>query len=103
MNVYAAGTLVLSEECQKSEEYQIGKMVIAIQKAMEHPEARDSLETIVHYGQDLRYYNMIRGWLGFELSGVVSQYEATGDESIREKRVLKIEFLKKAIREIDME
>ena len=78
-------------------------MVKEIQYALKYSEEKGSFETIIKYGRDSRYYTMIRGWLSYELSGVRSQYESNKVELIKQKRKLKIDFLEKAIRAIDLE
>lgn len=102
LNVHAEKRECL-EELLQSEEYLIGEMVKSIQLALLHPEAETSLVTLIEYGQDSRYYTMIRGWVSLELSGVVSQYESAHNESARERHARKIEVLEKVIRAIDLE
>lgn len=98
-----AETRVFAEKSETSEECQIGVMVKGIQHALKNPEEKGSLETITKYGLDSRYYTMIRGWLMLELTGVKSQYEAAGGESFQQKHKIRISFLEKAIRAIDLE
>ncbi len=102
LNVHAEKRECL-EELLQSEEYLIGEMVKSIQLALSHPEAETSLVTLIQYGQDSRYYTMIRGWVSLELSGVVSQYESAHNESARERHAREIEVLEKVIRAIDLE
>lgn len=77
-------------------------MVKAIDVAIQKPQEASSLETIVHYGTDSRYYVMIRGWLSQELAGVDSQINA-GAKLSDQGLQTKAEFLRKAIRRIDLE
>jgi len=88
---------------EELEAYQIGLMVKAIQKGLNNPEDSQSLETIIEYGRDSRYYIMIRGWLLLELGGVESQYESTKGNLIQHKHKVRMDFLRKAIRAIDLE
>ena len=92
-----------SSQLKASEEYQIGVMVKAISAALKAPEHPESLQTIVKYGQDSRYYVMIRGWLMQELRGVESQHQATRNEVDKAKFKPKLSLLQKAIRRIDLE
>ncbi len=91
-------------DLKASEEYRIGVMVKAIAAAIKAPEKPASLQTIATHGTDSRYYVMIRGWLVQELSGVESQLAAIRDDPERKAKFQrKIDFLKKAIRRIDLE
>ncbi|GIU08393.1 hypothetical protein TUM4261_15040 [Shewanella sp. c952] len=84
-------------------EYQIGFMVNAIDKAITDAQP-DSLELIYQYGTDSRYYVMIRGWLVQELTGVQSQLDAHRQQDERRQQLAhKVNFLKQAIRRIDLE
>ena len=84
-------------------EYQIGLMVNAIDKAITDAQP-DSLELIYQYGTDSRYYVMIRGWLVQELTGVQSQLDAHRQQDERRQQLEhKVNFLKQAIRRIDLE
>ena len=83
----------------ESEEYQIGVMVQHITAAIHDPENPESLEIIVRYGMDSRYYVMIRGWLVQELAGVKSQNRAKHNLQHMQQEIL----LTKAIRRIDLE
>jgi len=86
-----------------SEEFRIGLMVKAIQAALRAPEELGSLTVVVEYGRDSRYYVMIRGWLVQELQGTESQLASNRDGEARIRLTTKTEFLKKAIRMIDLE
>ncbi len=86
-----------------AQEQRIGKMVLEIQEALAHPEEPESIETIAHYGTLTEHYLMIRGWLGLELQGVESQLQATHNSRLKETHQAKAEFLRKAIRRIDLE
>jgi hypothetical protein len=87
----------------RSEEHQIGTMVLAIQAALKAPQDPKSLETIAKHGTDSRYYVMIRGWLVQVKSGVESQLAATKDPGLKAKHQQRVTFLKKALRRIDLE
>ncbi len=82
---------------------QIGLMVKSIQGALDNPVNNDSFETVIKYGHDSRYYNMISGWLKSELDGITNQHETTKEEALRQKHIIKIDFIKKSIRAIDLE
>lgn len=91
-------TLAKTTETQK-----IGEMVQKLQIAIKSPHAKTSLDTITYYGTDSRYYSMIRGWLFQELVGVESQLHASKTMAQSEKFQHHSNFLKKAIRRIDLE
>ncbi|WP_148861078.1 hypothetical protein [Marinobacter fonticola] len=86
-----------------SEQQRIGEMVQAVYAAIASPQDPASLTTIARYGTDTRYYVMIRGWLVQELRGVESQLEASKDPQLKAKFRQKADFLRTAIRRIDLE
>ncbi|MFC7338239.1 hypothetical protein ACFQY0_13680 [Haloferula chungangensis] len=92
-----------NDQTLKSEEIRVGSMVLAIDAALKSPEKKESLETIARYGTDTRHYVMIRGWLSELLKGTESQLAATTDPELKAKHQQKADFLKKAIRRIDLE
>ena len=81
---------------------QLGRQVLAVGEAIRHPQMPDAMETIVELGTDSRHYVMVRGWLALELQGVESILGASqpGERPELEARA---EFLKRAIRAIDLE
>ncbi|WP_354624991.1 hypothetical protein [Psychromonas sp. MME2] len=81
--------------------YQIGRMVQKIQIALDTFDEKQSLQIIVAYGTDSRYYMMIRGWLFQELVAVESQLYAAKKAQVKQAFQDKSNFLKKAIRAID--
>lgn len=81
----------------------IGKMVQDLQLAINSPSDPRSLKTISYYGNDSRYYSMVRGWLFQELVGVESQLHASKSPSSIAKFQAHSDFLKKAIRLVDLE
>lgn len=102
-NLLSGSALADNDLANNQQEYQIGVMVNAIDKAI--TDARpDSLELIYQYGTDSRYYVMIRGWLIQELTGVQSQLDAhRQQDEHRQQLEHKVNFLKQAIRRIDLE
>lgn len=102
-NLLSGSALADNDLANNQQEYQIGVMVNAIDKAI--TDARpDSLELIYQYGTDSRYYVMIRGWLIQELTGVQSQLDAHRPQDERRQQLEhKVNFLKQAIRRIDLE
>ena len=94
---------VADPSLENTEEYKIGVMVKAIAEAMKTPEDKESLKTITAYGHDTRYYTMIRGWLVQELrnhESLLSAYKNKPQETFFQ---LKVNFLLKVIRRIDLE
>ncbi|GIU12462.1 hypothetical protein [Shewanella sp. MBTL60-007] len=93
----------MADEVTQSDEYAIGVMVKSLDNAIKHPSEK-SLTTITSYGTDSRYYVMIRGWLVQELQGANSQLDAyRQDDEIKIRLQRKVDFLKRAIRRIDLE
>lgn len=86
-----------------AEKQRIGAMVLEIQAALETPGDPKSLETIVNYGHDTRYYVMIRGWMVELRSGVHSQLDATQDPELKKKHRKAHSFLEQVIRGLDLE
>jgi len=85
------------------QEQKIGEMVKKLQVAIKSPQSKASLLVIYEYGTDSRYYSMIRGWLVQELSAVESQLNASQSEALSKAFTLRADFLKQAIRLIDLE
>ncbi|WP_299805590.1 hypothetical protein [uncultured Shewanella sp.] len=99
----------MATEPTPSDEYRIGVMVKSLDNAIKHP-SNASLATISEYGTDSRYYVMIRGWLVQELQGAESQLGAYRSDNLdkiqaeqKAKLLQKVDFLKLAIRRIDLE
>lgn len=86
-----------------AESIRVGEMVAAVGYAIKHPQQPDSLAVITAAGTDSRHYVMIRGWLVQELSGVESQQQAHRDAEAKAKFQDKVDFLRLAIRRIDLE
>ena len=102
-NLLSGSALADNDLANNQQEYQIGVMVNAIDKAITDAQP-DSLELIYQYGTDSRYYVMIRGWLIQELTGVQSQLDAHRQQDERRQQLEhKVNFLKQAIRRIDLE
>ena len=103
-NVVIAETAISAplQQLKGSETYQIGIMVETLQKALKVRDEQ-ALATIQLYGTDSRYYSMIRGWLFQELVGVESQLHASKKKENSERFQLHSDFLKQAIRLIDLE
>ncbi|ABZ78324.1 hypothetical protein Shal_3784 [Shewanella halifaxensis HAW-EB4] len=102
-------TQALANEATQSEEYAIGVMVKSLGSAIKQP-SDESLITITQYGTDSRYYVMVRGWLVQELQGVKSQLAAYRSDDLdnshdahKAKLQQRVDFLKQAIRRIDLE
>ena len=81
---------------------ELGRKVIAIQRALENPQAPGSLEAVTALGHDSRYYVMVRGWLSQVLSADSSIRDAS-KEGTPQKIKERISFVEKAIRAIDLE
>ncbi|GLS89866.1 hypothetical protein GCM10007916_09330 [Psychromonas marina] len=101
LTVHSAISQTIQQQ-KESETYQIGVMVETLQQALKVRDEQ-ALQTIQLYGTDSRYYSMIRGWLFQELVAVESQLYASKNKPNSEKFQLKSNFLKQAIRLIDLE
>lgn len=105
-SIVFAGLIALharAAEVRDSEEFRIGTMVIEVSSALKHPADPKSLETITRHGTDSRHYVMIRGWLVQELKGTESQHAANRKPARKAELQIQIDFLKRAIRRIDLE
>ena len=87
---------------QSAEALALGRQILAIHHALDHPELPASLKTITDLGTDSRHYAMVRGWLSQLLSGDESIASASKDNT-PPRITARIAFLKKAIRAIDLE
>lgn len=80
----------------------LGRRVLAVKAAIHNPEMPGAMEAILVLGLDSRYYVMVRGWLAMQLRGDLSILEA-GRGTVSQEIAERIEFLRKAIRAIDLE
>lgn len=106
ISVWVALLALVLSGCQNQgtrEEQRIGAMVQSIDTAIDAPQDPKSLMTLARYGTDTRYYVMIRGWLVQELGNVESQLEANRDPQLKARFQRKADFLRTAIRRIDLE
>ena len=87
---------------QSAEALALGRQILAIHHALDHPELPASLKTITDLGTDSRHYAMVRGWLSQLLSGDESIASASKDNT-PPRITARIAFLKKAIRAIVLE
>ncbi|MGB6222576.1 hypothetical protein [Haloferula sp.] len=101
--MFAMPSFAADQKTIEAEQLRIGSMVMAIDAALKKPADQSSLETIARFGTDSRHYVMIRGWLVELLKGSESQLAATQDPDLKAKHRQKVDFLKKAIRRIDLE
>jgi hypothetical protein len=80
----------------------LGRKVLAVQRALQNPTAPDAMQAVLDLGLDQRYYVMTRGWLTYQLSGDQSIISAS--KGSQPRRITdRAEFVKKAIRRIDLE
>lgn len=82
---------------------ELGRAIIAIQKAIANPEAPGSLEAVTALGHVTAHYAMVRGWLVQELIGAESIKSVQKPDAKNPAIDARIAFLKKAIRAIDLE
>jgi hypothetical protein len=95
-------TVAASPATEDQEALELGRKVLAVQRALEHPQEAGSLDAVKALGLDSRYYVMVRGWLSEKLRGDQSIRD-TSKEKTPQKIKDRIAFLEKAIRAIDLE
>ncbi|MCG8583640.1 MAG: hypothetical protein MI757_02915 [Pirellulales bacterium] len=100
--VEAEDTSIAAISAEDQEALRVGRQVLAIRKAIKNYESPKSLEAIADAGTITANYVWVRGWLNEELRGVNSVIMVNKGEA-RKKLQAKAEFLKRAIRRIDLE
>jgi hypothetical protein len=82
------------------EAMELGYKVAAARAAILDPAAPGAMQAITSLGHDQRYYVMVRGWLMYQLQGDRSLLEANpGLPAVQ----VRVDFLERAIRLIDLE
>lgn len=94
------GAATLTEEDRAALE--VGRRVLAVQRAIEHSGAPESLDAVKALGLDTRYFVMVRGWLAEQLRADASIRDATKNHAPQRIKD-RIAFLEKAMRAIDLE
>lgn len=97
----AAAACAGSEPCDP-QALALGRQVLAVQQILRQPGADGDLAAVVELGTDSRYYTMVRGWLGLQLQGDTSILDASEPGS-RPAVEARVDFLRRAIRAIDLE
>ena len=82
------------------EALELGYRVAAVKEALQDPAVPGAMQAITALGHDQRYYVMVRGWLMYQLQGDRSLLESNPDQP--ELR-LRVDFMERAIRAIDLE
>lgn len=98
----AAGSPPPGHESAGTQACRLGERVLAARAALADPGAPGSLDAILDLGTDSRYYVMVRGWLVMQLQGDLSILAASAGDA-PPAVVRRVEFLKRAIRAIDLE
>lgn len=80
----------------------VGKQILAISAILEDPNTPNALNTVVELGTDSRYYVLCRGWLNEMLRLDQSILDARREDP-SPKISNRVDFLKEAIRAIDLE
>jgi hypothetical protein len=85
---------------------EVGRKVIRIRSALEHPEKKESIDAVKSLGLDTRYYVMVRGWIVQHVS-MTNSYKGTTayKESKQRKAEIdnRIAALQRMLRAIDLE
>ncbi len=81
---------------------ELGRKVLAIREAIQNPRGPNAMKAVTDLGHDQRYYVMVRGWLSYQLEGDMGIFDAAKGPT-RDEVKERINFLRKAIRAIDLE
>ncbi|MEN8206648.1 MAG: hypothetical protein ABFS24_11615 [Pseudomonadota bacterium] len=85
-----------------AEAIELGYRVSAINEALQNPGAPGAMQAITDLGHEQRYYIMVRGWLMYQLQGDMNIVQAMQEQAPNTIRA-RIDFVKQAIRAIDLE
>jgi len=91
-----------ASELTDAEATELGNRISAINTALQNPAAPGAMQAITELGHDQRYYVMVRGWLMYQLQGDMSILEARQEQTSNTIRA-RVEFIRRAIRAIDLE
>ena len=80
----------------------LGQQVLALNYALQNPQQEKSLQAVTELGNDQHYYIMVRGWLAYQLQADISIANAAQKQTSEQIKT-RIDFLKKAIRAVDLE
>jgi hypothetical protein len=81
---------------------ELGRRVLAVREALGDPASPGAMDAVVALGRDQRHYVMVRGWLGYQLQADLSIGDARKEDTpVAITR--RIDFLRRAIRAIDLE
>lgn len=85
---------------------EVGRKVIRIKAALEHPEKKESMEAVRSLGLDSRYYVMVRGWIVQHIN-MTKSYRGTSTYKQSDERKKTIESrivaYQRLLRAIDLE
>lgn len=84
------------------EQAALGRRVDAVRWAVNHHDSPRAMDAVRELGLDSRYYTMVRGWLLMQLEADRSIAAAAAEDTSAAVRG-RIDFLQRAIREIDLE
>ena len=87
----------------ETEALELGHRVLAVKNALQDPETPGALAAVVDLGTDSRHYVMVRGWLMLQLKADTSILEATRESALPPDIETRVDFIKTAIRAIDLE
>lgn len=83
-----------------SEAGELGQHILAIQQVIANPKQAEALSIVTTLGHDQRYYTLVRGWLIMQLAGDTSILSVNPNN---EDIAFRVNFLKEAIKAIDLE
>ena len=104
-----AGLLLLLTSCgsalqvdsalQQTPAEEVGAAIKSVDAALRNYQRPESMDIVIHYGTDTRYYTLIRAWLVQRIASLESQ--TGGSASLEQQQEL--EFLSRTLRRIDLE
>ncbi len=81
----------------------VGVAIKSVAVAIDNCDESASMDTIVRYGTDTRYYAIIRGWLVQRLRGIESRIPESSAGDSSNANVRHADCLRNMIRRIDLE
>ena len=97
-----SGFTAASDMTEHQTALELGRKVLVVRVAIQNPGMPNAMQAVTDLGRDQRYYVMVRGWLSYQLQGDMSILDANKEQT-RDEIKMRINFLEKAIRAIDLE
>ncbi len=81
---------------------ELGRRVLAVGQAIQNPRSPGAMQAVTDLGHDQRHYVMVRGWLTYQMLADQSLIEAHHGNA-PEQVTQRVEFLRRAIRAVDLD